>query len=243
MKNVTKRSAWESFVFLTVLFTMVGSTVWVIVSMSLAPSEPTEGYVRIKSDYVLMLLQCIVGVIALWIPSLLERKIGLIIPSKMFILYAVFLYCSIYLGEVRSFYFLVPNWDNILHTFSGVVLGALGFSLINLLNKTDRVPLNLSPAFVALFAFCFAVTAGVVWEIYEFAADGLLGTNMQKFGPQDGTVFTGRAAVMDTMVDLIVDAAGALAISLVGYVSLKFQKGWVEKLQLKVHSKPETTEN
>lgn len=238
MKGKNNRSRWESFVFLAVLFTMVGSTLWVIISMAMAPAEPTEGYGRIKSDYVLMLLQCVVGVVALWIPSLLERKVGLIIPSKMFILYAVFLYCSIYLGEVRSFYFLIPHWDTILHTFSGVMLGALGFSVINLLNKTDRVPLNLSPAFVAVFAFCFAITAGVVWEIYEFFADGLLGTNMQKFAPQDGLAFLGRAAVTDTMVDLIVDAIGALVVSLIGYVSLKFQKGWVEKFQLKVQRKP-----
>lgn len=228
-----KNELGNSLVFLTVLVTLVGSIAWVIVSMILAPVETAEPHVRVKSDYVLMLLQCIVGVIALGLPSMLERRLGLVIPSKMILLYVLFLYAAIYLGEVRSFYYRIPYWDNILHVSSGFMLGALGFSVINLLNRTDQVPLNLSPGFVALFSFCFAVTVGVVWEVYEFAADGLLGTNMQKFGPETGDPFWGRAALMDTMVDLIVDSVGALLMSLTGYVSLKFQKGWLEKLLLR----------
>lgn len=228
-----KNELGNSIIFLTVLVTLVGSIAWVVVSMILAPVETAEPHVRVKSDYVLMLLQCIVGVIAMGLPSVLERRLGLVIPSKMILLYVLFLYAAIYLGEVRNFYYLIPHWDNILHIFSGFMLGALGFSVINLLNRTDRVPLNLSPGFVALFSFCFAVTAGVAWEVYEFAADGLLGTNMQKFGPETGDPFWGRAALTDTMVDLIVDSAGALLMSLIGYVSLKFQKGWLEKLLLR----------
>ena len=112
-------------------------------------------------------------------------------------------------------------------------MGGRGFSFITFLNKTDRVPMNLSPVFVATFTFCFAVTLGVVWEIYEFTADGILHTNMQKFGLEDGTPFAGRLALMDTMKDLIVDTIGAAVMSVGGYISLKHKKGWVEKLLLK----------
>ena len=76
----------------------------------------------------------------------------------MMVLFALFLYCAIYLGEVRDFYYHVPHWDTILHTFSGAMLGALGFSVINFLNKTDRVPMNLSPVFVASFAFALRLS-------------------------------------------------------------------------------------
>lgn len=235
VKQHKNEQFWESFLFLTVLFTLIGSLIWVAVSMARAPVETTQAHTRVKSDYVLMLLQCAVGVLAMGIPSLLKRRLGLVIPSRMMILYVVFLYGAIYLGEVRSFYYRVPYWDNILHGFSGLMLGALAFSVLHLLNKSDEVPIRLSPAFVALFTFCFAVTAGVLWEVYEFAADGLLSTNMQKFGPYDGAAFSGRAALKDTMIDLIVDAAGALVMALVGYISIKFEKGWVEKLQLRIH--------
>lgn len=236
MKTEGKLSA-RRIVSLVVFITMVVSTVVVAVAMILAPAVPTEGYTRVKSDYVLMLLQSVLGIFAMMLPGWLHRKWGVEIPSFMMVLYAVFLYCSIYLGEVRGFYFLIPHWDTILHTFSGIALGALGFSVLTVLNKTDRVPFNLSPAFVAVFAFCFAITVDVVWEIYEFAADGLLMMNMQKHSLENGQALIGRAALVDTMTDLIVDSIGAAAISFVGYVSLKFKKGWVEKLLLSVHKK------
>lgn len=236
MKNT--QTIVQKVIFLAVFITMVASTVAVAVIMALAPASSVAGEPRVKSDYVLMLLQCVVGIVALLLPSLLQKKFGLEIPSRMMIVYAVFLYCSIYLGEVRSFYYLIPHWDNLLHTFSGAMLGALGFSVITLLNRTDRVPLTLSPAFVAVFGFCFAVAVGVVWEVYEFLADGVLGTNMQKFALESGEKLVGRAAVHDTMIDLIVDAVGALVVSVIGYLSLKFKTGWLEKIQLRVNKKP-----
>ena len=224
---------WRKIVFAVVTATLVASIVFISIAMALAPTETDDPTVRVKGDYVLMLAQCVLGVFALALPSILQHRVQLVIPSNMLVLYAVFLYCAIYLGEVRAFYYNVKNWDTILHTFSGAMLGALGFSFITFLNKTDRVPMNLSPVFVATFAFCFAVTLGVVWEIYEFTADGLLHTNMQKFGLEDGTPFLGRAALTDTMKDLIVDTIGAAVMSVIGYISLKYRKGWVEKLLLK----------
>lgn len=191
--------------------------------------------IRSKSDYVLMLAQCILGVFAVVLPDILEKKIKLVIPSKMIIMYALFLYAAIYLGEVRNFYYNIPHWDTVLHTFSGGMLGTLGFSVIVLLNKADKVPINLSPLFIALFTFCFAVTLGVIWEIYEFTFDGLLGLNMQKFAIKDGIQLIGHAALRDTMKDLIVDTIGALVISCIGYVSLRYKKGWVEKILLRIH--------
>lgn len=235
MSITRKPSRWQKRIFVFVAITLVASIIFISIAMSLAPAEPDPNRPnhRVKGDYVLMLAQCILGVFALALPSILRRRIHLEIPSNMLILYALFLYCAIYLGEVRAFYYNVPNWDTILHTFSGAMLGALGFSFITFLNRTDRVPMNLSPAFVATFAFCFAVTLGVIWEVYEFTADGILHTNMQKFGLEDGTPFPGRLALTDTMKDLIVDTIGAAVMSVIGYISLKYQKGWVEKLLLR----------
>ena len=57
---------------------------------------------------------------------------------------------------------------------------------------------------------------------------------------QGGEPLVGHAALVDTMKDLVVDSLGALVVSLIGYVSLKHKKGWVEKLLLKFKaSKPE----
>lgn len=220
-----------------VFLSLVGSAAFIFIRLLLAPDtltgEQIASHVSTKADYVLMLLQCLLGAVAMLLPGWLSKKWQLQIPSVMLMFYVVFLYCAVYLGEVRSFYYLIPHWDTILHTFSGFMLGCLSFSVITLANRSERVPVNLTPAFVAVFAFCFSMMLGAVWEIYEFTADGLLGLNMQKFMLSDGTVLAGHEALTDTMKDLIVDAIGALVTSAVGYVSLKYDKGWIENFQLR----------
>ena len=100
---------------------------------------------------------------------------------------------------------------------SGAMLGALGFSLISILNNTKSINVQLSPFFVSLFAFCFSVAIGAIWEIYEYAVDSLLSLNMQKFRLADGTPLIGQNALADTMKDIIVDTISALVISVAGY--------------------------
>ena len=228
-----KKFNWRKFINRFVFFSLIISAIFLIIRLFLAPAGNDVPYGRVKSDYVLMLVQCILGLFAMTLPGLLSHRFQIEIPSGMLVLYAIFLYGAIFLGEVRSFYYTVPHWDTILHTFSGGMLGALGFSFVTLLNKTDKIPLNLSPLFIAIFAFCFAVTLGVFWEIYEFTFDGVLGLNMQKFALESGEQLMGRAALQDTMKDLIVDCLGAFIMALVGYISLKYKTGFIEKLTLR----------
>lgn len=237
-KNKTKKRKinYHAVLYLFILGSMVAALISTCVIMAFAPSadDASQPFDRVKSDYVLIILQCALGIAAMFLPSILKKKWKLVVPSRMIIVYAVFLYCAIFLGEVKNFYYTVPHWDTILHTSSGAMLGALGFSLVTLLNKSDGIPVNLSPVFVALFAFCFAVSLGVVWEIYEFTMDSVAGTNMQKFMLENGEMLIGQAALSDTMKDLIVDAIGAFVIAAAGYASLIHKKGWVEKLQISV---------
>lgn len=227
------KTKFEKAVYYFVLVSMLISIIYVAYRIIAAPSVSSDGDVRTKSTYTLMLLQCIVGVVAIHIPDILEKHLKRDIPSFMVTMYIIFLYCAIFLGEVRSFYYLIPNWDNFLHTFSGMMLGSLGFSVITILNKTDKIPLNMSPFFVALFAFCFAVTIGVFWEFYEYLFDGILGLNMQKFMLEDGTALIGREALSDTMTDLFVDALGAFIMSVIGYISLKYKTGLINTLRFR----------
>jgi uncharacterized membrane protein YjdF len=172
----------------------------------------------------------------MFLPGVLQRKLNITIPSGMLLAYAIFLYCAVYLGEVHYFYYRIPHWDTMLHTFSGFALGAVGLSIVGLLNKSKSVPISLSPAFVAIFAFCFAVTIGTVWEIYEFTVDSIANLNMQKYMLENGQALVGQAALADTMKDIIVDSRGALVISIVGYVSMKQKSGWLERIQIRVNS-------
>lgn len=211
--------------------TLVISLVFVVVSMihapSVAPADDPNAVV--KGDYLLRLTQCALALVVMFLPSVIEKKFSISIPNYMYVMFFVFLYCAVYLGEFRNFYFIFPHWDLMLHTFSGAMLGALGFSLVSILNDSKRVPIELSPFFVALFALCFAVACGVVWEIYEFTLDGLMGLNMQKYALESGAQLLGREAVVDTMGDLIVDTLGALAVCVAGYIAMKVKAKRVSK--------------
>jgi len=227
---------WKEIIGKFVLISFIAPIAFIIYKIIVSPETNTENIegLRIKADYVLMLFQCILGIIGFFLPNIISKKTKIEIPSNMYIAYILFLYGAVFLGEVRNYYHRIPYWDTMLHTLSGAMFGALGFSVVNILNKNEKVHVKLSPIFVALFSFLFAVTLGVMWEIFEYAVDGVLGVNMQKFALENGTLLSGRLAVVDTMQDLIVDSIGAFVMSIIGYISLKYKKGWVEKLLIKI---------
>ena len=226
-----------------VLTSFLVPIIFLIYRIITTPSTGVGAEMRVRPDYVLMLVQCILGVIALILPSALTKKFSIQIPSIMYLMFMIFLWCAIFLGEIGKFYYNVPHWDTVLHAFSGAMLGALGFSFVSLLNEHKKIDFSLSPMFVTIFAFCFALSLGVLWEIYEFTFDRILNLNMQKFMLADGTPLVGAAALEDTMKDLIVDAVGALTMSAIGYISIKYKKGWLEKVLLKftVNDKEDAT--
>ena len=193
---------------------------------SMDTAEQTQG-LHSRADYVLMLVQCILGLAAIHIPSLLSRTFKFELPGFLYGMYIIFLYCAIFLGEVRSFYYLVPHWDDFLHSMSSMMTGFFAFMFVTILNRNENIIFDMSPAFVALFAFTFSVAIGALWEIYEFSGDGFMGLNMQKFMLADGTVLVGHAALSDTMKDIVIDMLGALVASTVGFISLRHRFTWM----------------
>ena len=220
MKDKDKIS---KFLYFSVLISFVIPILYLTVRIILMSTGHLE-ITRPMSDYILMLLECILGVVVIHIPSFLEKKFRFVIPKTLYIMYLVFLYCAIFLGEIRDYYYHVPHWDSILHTFSSLMSGAFGFMVVDVLNQDKHTSINLSPLFVSVFAFCFSVAFGTLWEIYEFSFDALLGLNMQKFRLADGTLLVGHEALVDTMKDIILDTLGALIASTVGFIYLKMQK-------------------
>lgn len=156
------------------------------------------------------------------LPLVLGRRFDVRIPPEFEFLAVVFVYASLFLGEVHGYYVRYWWWDAVLHTGSGFLLGVLGFLLVYILNERPDVDIHMRPRFVALFAFMFAVGMGALWEIFEFAMDQIFGMNMQKSG------------LVDTMWDLIVDSIGAAVISLLGWAYLRtagsnsFLERWIE---------------
>ena len=123
---------------------------------------------------------CVLASLLLLIPPIIERSFHVNLPTTLEILAYVFVFCAEILGEIGNFYVHFRFWDTMLHTFNGFMFAAFGFCLVDIFNKTKRFRFRLSPLFLALVAFCFSMTIGVLWEFFEFAADALLHTDMQK---------------------------------------------------------------
>jgi hypothetical protein len=164
-----------------------------------------------------------------FLPFTLGKRFEIKIPHEFELLAIVFLYASLFLGEVHNYYDVYWWWDVVLHTGSSLLLGIIGFLLVYVLNEKDDINLDLTAGFMGLFAFVFAVALGALWEIFEFTMDTLFGMNMQK------TMFDDTSGLTDTMWDLIVDTIGAAIISILGYGYFRtlendsFLEQWIEK--------------
>jgi len=161
-------------------------------------------------------------------PAALGRRMRVHIPPEFQVLTIVFVFAALFLGEIQSYYTRIWWWDIALHTSSGLLTGILGFLLVYVLNESEHVDVHMRPRFVALFAFLFAVTAGTLWEIFEFAMDQGFAANMQK------SMFGDPSGLTDTMWDMIVNALGALFISVLGWWYMRqrersFIEAWIRK--------------
>lgn len=174
---------------------------------------------RASTEYRLILFQLTAGLVFLRLPRLLSRPLGIDIPHGLYIAYMLFLWAAIFLGEFALLYYRVPFWDTLMHFFSAVLLTLLGLSLPTLITGEE-----ISPLLCTILAVGFSVTVGVLWEVYEFSFDGILGLNMQKFATltRSGLAsLTGRAALTDTMTDLIVDLIGSLVPSVAAGIYIR----------------------
>ncbi len=123
---------------------------------------------------------CILTLLLLLVPSLLQLTLRIELPSVLEIILLVFIFAAEILGEIQEFYMLIPFWDTLLHTLNGFLAAAIGFSLVDILNKSRKITFQLSPLFTAIVALSFSMTIGVIWEFFEFAMDQFFGMDMQK---------------------------------------------------------------
>ena len=132
-----------------------------------------------NGDYEAVFL-CILTLLLLLAPAFVQVRFRIELPSALEVIVLVFVFAAEILGEISSFYEIFPFWDTVLHTMNGFLAAAIGFSLVDLLNRSDRVKFELSPLYLAIVSFCFSMTIGVVWEFFEFSMDMMFGFDMQK---------------------------------------------------------------
>lgn len=123
---------------------------------------------------------CVLVLILFMLPRFVERNFRIELPSTLEIIILVFIFAAEILGELKSYFITYPHWDSMLHTTTGFISAAFGFALVDLLNRNKPQHFKLSPVFLALVAFCFSMTVGVLWEFIEFTCDQVMHTDMQK---------------------------------------------------------------
>ena len=190
---------------------------------------------------------CILTLILLIIPSFIQINLKIELPTALEITILIFIFAAEILGEIQAYYLKFPFWDTVLHTVNGFLMAAIGFALVDILNRSKKFSIQLSPAFVAIVAFCFSMTIGVVWEFFECGMDQLFGLDMQKdtivhtmdptksnrpVGIRDiqSVMVNGQdlglggyldIGLLDTMKDLFVNFIGAVVFSILGYFYVK----------------------
>lgn len=123
---------------------------------------------------------CILTLILFVLPSFVERNFHIELPDTLEVIILLFIFSAEILGEIQAYYISFPFWDTMLHTTNGFLAAAIGLSMVDILNRNDRFSFKLSPAFMAMVAFCFSMTIGVMWEFFEFFMDFFFLTDMQK---------------------------------------------------------------
>ncbi len=133
----------------------------------------------LRRDYESVFL-CGLTLLLFNIPVWAHKILKVTLPRELELTILFFIFAAEILGEIGSFYTHIKWWDTMLHTTNGFLMAAIGFSLIDILNNSPKFHISLSPLFVAVVAFCFSMTVGVVWEFFEFGMDTFFGMDMQK---------------------------------------------------------------
>lgn len=123
---------------------------------------------------------CLLTLVLFLLPTVFERALMIDLPNTMEVIILLFIFAAEILGEIQSFYTTFLGWDTLLHTMNGFLCAAIGFALVDMLNRAERVSLSLSPVFMSIVAFCFSMTIGVLWEFFECAMDQMFLLDMQK---------------------------------------------------------------
>jgi hypothetical protein len=160
----------------------------------------------LTSNRTLVQTVAAIALLTTFIPTTLDKILNIKIPASAEIIYIMFLYGLLTLGELRGFYHGTWWWSFIMTFTASLALGFTALSIIHVLHKTNRI--NTNPLLAAILIFALALSFATLWEILEFTLDTLIHSGLQK-------------GLLDTMQDLSINVLGALLVSVAGYNSIK----------------------
>lgn len=182
-----------------------------------------------KYRILFTMVQFIAMLFVLKLPNFIKKRYNITIPNQLDFILIIFAFSGFILGDVFDFYGKIPIWDSLLHTLSGIIIAYVGFIIIDFLDKEYTIPISVSPLFMSFLVISTALAIGAAWEIGEYLIDDIFHTNNQQYMEttrgtlykQDDVPLQGHEALNDTMKDLMLDLAGAIAVATIEYKKLE----------------------
>lgn len=228
--KMIRSEAGRSLKFTRTMYSLLQLFIFIILVLSIITLFVGDD----EETAVFNIFQCVLAIITINVPAMLQNRLKWYIPSWLQMFAVLFIFAHFITGEIFRAYDL-PYFDKVLHTLAGLASAALGFSMVNILNNNYDEHRRLSPFFVAMFSFCFALAVSYLWELFEYGMDTFTGSNMQRWKdglpPEvqkggNGSNMLGRGTGLnDTMIDMLVMAIGGFVVSLLGYIVLKYKSG------------------
>ena len=110
----------------------------------------------------------------------------------------IFIFVAVVIGSTLNNRTTFHHFDIFTHFVAGFASAWFGYDFANIIFRKRGV---LGPGMSAFTSLTFALSLSVGWEIYEFSMDSIYGLNLQ----------IRESGVVDTMVDFIMCAVGAVA--------------------------------
>ena len=193
-------------------------------------------YILLRASVILVMLAqifnrnfenvflCVLTLFLFGVPNMVEHRLDIELPNTLEIIILLFIYAAEILGEINAYYVTFPYWDTVLHTLNGFLCAAIGFSLLDILNREGKIGFSLSPLYLAIVAFCFSMTVGVIWEFFECTMDQLFLLDMQKDTVVNtiGSVMLDHPGVIRNITDVIVVQSDGTqtALGMGGYLDI-----------------------
>lgn len=224
LKKLKNLTLYSKIVLIFSFIIFVTNIVLIILSHTLGTSSSQV------SRLIFNCVQSLLMIAIILVPVFITKATHFKIPVPVEVVFVTFSAMHVILGEINDFYSKISWWDSLLHTMSGVLIGALGYIIINTVDASPNNEIKLTPLFSSFLIVIFAVSIGYFWEIFEWWADELFGSNMQRYLEEGSGTFgggvplVGHEALADTMKDMMLNLIGAVCMAIYGYFEMKRKK-------------------
>lgn len=181
---------------------------------------------------VTLIIEAMAGIVLIYLPNIIKKIFKIVFPDGIILFYWFFLLISVFLGTCLHFMSIISFWDKILHFISPMILTITGYGIIAALLKKADIS-DVSPWLFLVMGFSFAGVCGVFWEFWEFFCDQFFSMNLQRYNASGGVPLVGRAALMDTMGDLLTNTLGSLTLSVIAMKKSHHHPEWFNHFKIK----------